>query len=248
MKSAILASYYADACNFASTEETRYYLRGVNIEPSGHVAATNGHVLFAAYAKNEPENFDWHFAAPVIVPFDKAMLKACKAKSRMPLFMVIEHAAADSMKVTFRIVLAETAAQACESESPVTFTLEGAFIDGSFPDWRRVVPRVPKNTIAAAPAFDARYIERFGAVAQGEGKSQRIRIITCSDEASPLYVDIGRKDAFGVLMPMRADTKILEDNAHMHALPEFPAWASATPTTDELAAAANGDTPAENAA
>ena len=46
----------------ASSEETRYYLRGVHLSTSGHMVTTDGHRMFVARLADKP-------AADVIVPY-----------------------------------------------------------------------------------------------------------------------------------------------------------------------------------
>jgi hypothetical protein len=45
----------------ASTEETRYYLKGVHLSTSGHMVTTDGHRMFVARLNDKP-------AADVIIP------------------------------------------------------------------------------------------------------------------------------------------------------------------------------------
>lgn len=60
----------------ASSEETRYYLRGVHLSTSGHMVTTDGHRLFCAKLAEAP-------AADVIIPLDcvKAALKLAPKKA-----------------------------------------------------------------------------------------------------------------------------------------------------------------------
>ena len=262
MKTAFLAHYLVDACEFASDEEARHYLRGAVIEPSGHIAATDGHALFAGHMAHDAESFVYSLDGARIVPKNKDLLKAAKAAGRDPAarYLVIEHAAPDAMRATFRIVFAKSAADAC-GDALVAFTCEGEFIDGAYIDWRRILPKLPKDgkPIAAAPAFNARDIARFGAVSQSaknttrKGALHRVRIIPCEDECAPFFIDLGREDAFGVLMPMRPGQEEIKELAEdgkserrtgLHKLPTAPAWVHPAPKPES----ANSDAPSTAAA
>ena len=61
----------------ASSEESRYYLRGVHLATSGHMVTTDGHRMFVARLNEQP-------AADVIVPIDdvKAALKLAGARAQ----------------------------------------------------------------------------------------------------------------------------------------------------------------------
>lgn len=60
----------------ASSEESRYYLRGVHLSTSGHMVTTDGHRLFCAKLAESP-------AADVTIPLDcvKAALKLAPKKA-----------------------------------------------------------------------------------------------------------------------------------------------------------------------
>ena len=61
----------------ASSEESRYYLRGVHLATTGHMVTTDGHRMFVARLNEQP-------AADVIVPIDdvKAALKLAGARAQ----------------------------------------------------------------------------------------------------------------------------------------------------------------------
>ncbi len=61
----------------ASSEETRYYLRGVHLSTSGHMVTTDGHRMFVARLNERP-------AADVIVPYAdvQAALKLAGARAK----------------------------------------------------------------------------------------------------------------------------------------------------------------------
>lgn len=61
----------------ASSEETRYYLRGVHLSTTGHMVTTDGHRMFIARLNEQP-------AVDVIIPLDdvKAALKLAGARAQ----------------------------------------------------------------------------------------------------------------------------------------------------------------------
>ena len=61
----------------ASSEETRYYLRGVHLATTGHMVTTDGHRMFVARLNDRP-------AVDVIIPLDdvKAALKLAGARAQ----------------------------------------------------------------------------------------------------------------------------------------------------------------------
>ena len=208
MKTAILASYYVDAMNFASTEETRFYLRGALLEPGGLIVATDGHTMFAANAAHDPDAFRSELPEDRIIPFHKPLLAACKAKSKskLPRFLVIEHGPAGSLSFTARVISGNLEDVLAPTPVAVEFTWEGCFIDGTFPDWRRVLPVMPDEPCTETPAFNARYLARFSEVAGNAGKyGGAIRVVP-TGKGTPALVDLGREDAFGVIIPFRWDT------------------------------------------
>lgn len=177
-----------------STEETRYYLTGVCIEPSGWMAATDGHVLGAVHAgagRIAP-------ARPLILRLPKpalAMLKAC-AKPREPLWVSGARENGDQIRLT-----------PCNVDGvpwPAIPPAFGAEIDGTFPDWRRVIPR-DGAALASAPcaAFNPESIARLmGVVAYSAGAYPGAR-------DAPKMADIrGPADGPCILLPGDAQPTI----------------------------------------
>lgn len=235
MKFTIPASYYADAFAFMSDDPTRPYLHGLSLEPTGHVAATDGHILFAAaIPADRRHNLP---AAAVIIPRDKKLAAACKAKGReiSTRFLVIDRPDTESMRVTLRIVYASEPADACQADADILFTLETSLVDGTFPDWRRFIPK-PDATGHACPAFDASLVAKLGTAAAAK---QMVRIVPSVDETTPCFVDLGRDDAFAVIMPCRMRPLIKDDAKNEYAAtPSVPSWATLQPVTEDLTAQA----------
>lgn len=159
----------------ASTEETRYYLRGVSLEPSydgARLISTDGHLLFLASIDAGGAVFD-----KTILPH-AALTKALKGyKSEY---------------------LTVTKAGSTWTMGDVVFQP----VDGAFPDWSRVVPRVlPSDPVPAL--FNPQYVvtmDKIAVLVNGKGGEARIY----SNGMDPALVSFGaRDDCLAVLMPKR---------------------------------------------
>jgi len=217
------AQYYRDAFPFASDDATRPRLTGVLYDAGGTIVATDGHTLLAA----KPDAAD-RVAPPrdVIIPPSKALFGACKAEKRgWPKFVVIDQPDPTIRAITIDVVLAETAAEALEPAARPMFTLRTELLDEEFVHWRVVVPVMPEQALACAPTYSARYLTRFGGVARNDA----LRVVPTSDERGAAFVDLGRDDAFGVIMPKSygISTSRLQVGLLSSPLPVVPAWARA---------------------
>ena len=167
---------------FCSKEETRYYLKGVNLQfRSDHVimVATNGHYL-TALRQTLDEPLDSELPDTIV-----------------PIELI------DRIKLSKHLDVAELYVD----KGRITITYCGATyadgsIDASFPDWRRVSP---SSVSGVAAQFDAAYPALFMKAARMFDKSAQIKI--AHNGLNPalvtwLPVESGL-DAFGVLMPHR---------------------------------------------
>ena len=161
----------------ASSEESRYYLRGVHLSTTGHMVTTDGHRMFVARLHEQP-------AADVIIPLDdvKAALKLAGARVK-------------DVEVE---VLANRIGQI--SFQPV---------DGTFPNWRAVVPtgeESPSNKpeLNDGPEnvhFNHAYIGDLAKMGKALAGASMLHPTSASN---PCLVTFGeRADCFAVLMPMR---------------------------------------------
>lgn len=184
-----------------SKEETRYYLRGVFIDARGFIAATNGHIAFAARATDALRLASVEPILPggvpgIIVPTE-ALTQAAKGKGAT---YVIERDAGGlywlqcgAVRVHFKP------------------------IDGSFPEWQRIIPEAPETENAAH--YDPAYIAALGNMAKalrngkkGEASLFHIHqsgenpaLVTFPKELTDRACKPGaRTDCCAVLMPMRA--------------------------------------------
>ncbi len=170
----------------ASTEATRYYLNGVfvNIESRATVyVATDGHRMLVHRAELPAHEADNKMLGECIIPL--ASIAKLKPVSKYT----------DSLEFT---QLAD--GKYLLGDSVVTP------IDGTFPDWRRVIPAPlsPGDSVSRAQ-FNLAYLHDF----QKAGKilgGHLPHIHYSSDERNPCAVtfgDLGTPMTFGVIMPYR---------------------------------------------
>lgn len=194
---------------FVSKEEARYYLNGICIEPAegGAVCvATDGHRLGARFDKgglavgstitrlpNEIKMPPKLLASPWLVGMSTGNGKGH--------ISVVEAATQRDEE--------DTAERAIARVEDCLLRVGHAFINGTFPDWRRVIPEAADED--AVRGFNGLYFKDFGKYVTIRGR----------DEASPHLVRIhDDPDFVGVLMPMRTDKQ---------AVPAWLARPAATP-------------------
>lgn len=200
----VRADLFRIAYHAVSTEETRYYLNGVFVEPhvDGGVVmtSTDGHRLISVYDRAGEAS------ASAIVKLPADAIKACKpGKGDVGRFLKIKGNEA-------RIVTIDSSG----AEKPVSIASDFV-IDGTFPDWRRVLPRGPFTTLGVA-AFNAAYFQGLSGLAKDiapafDRQSVCMKSMTISASDPALVLFPGAPDVFAVLMPVKEMT----DNA----LPAF---------------------------
>jgi DNA polymerase-3 subunit beta len=157
----------------ASSEESRYYLRGVFLSTTGHMVTTDGHRMFVARLNERP-------TADVIVPY------------------------AD---VQAALKLAGARAQDIEVTADRIHSIAYQPVDGTFPDWRRVVPtggELPSDKPEDQPGrvhFNHAYVGDLAKMGKLLGGSSMLHPVSASH---PCLVTFGeREDCLAVIMPMR---------------------------------------------
>ena len=196
----VSAAHIEAALQAVSKEETRYYLRGVFLDARGFIAATNGHIAFAARCTDAIKLANTAFDLPgslpgIIVPHD-SLLQADKAAGKPKgLFYVFERDDAGLWWILF-------------GNARVHFQP----IDGSFPDWSRIIPTAPETETAAH--YQPQYVTAMGAMAKAlrnnrkgdacmfhihqAGEAPALVTFPNEDSTAP------RADCCAVMMPMRS--------------------------------------------
>jgi hypothetical protein len=225
MHTIIRAALLPQIANFQSQDPSRYYLQGALIEPcasgtGARLVATNGSVLAIIRAEDGRTN------KANIWPLSKELLAACAHKPRdgyARWAVVSGEAGKPNIIVIVPAKDADQAAETAKSPAAIEYTAFITAIDGTFPDYLRVLPTKGENTELANNAYNPDLIAKFGAVAKFDAQGEKrkhpspIRIFSSSDRLptnqklgeNPATVKItGRPDFFGVLMPMRADDTV----------------------------------------
>jgi DNA polymerase-3 subunit beta len=206
-----------------SSEETRYYLNGINLEftPDGVImAATDGHrmiVLRQPYGEHAATGAH----ASVIVPRD--LVAKLKINPRMKTLDTTDLTIGDDGRLTF-----EYAGE----------LFGGSRIDGSFPDYRRIVPQNVSNEAAQYnPAYLADFAKaRVELGAETTKKGGASPVVRYNGE-SPAVVDFAYGTGFqaiGVIMPLRVPTTMVA-TPHTWASAPRAAWPDATPAASAAA-------------
>ena len=233
----VSADIFRRAWTCISKEDTRYYLNGVHIEPhpSGGalLVATDGHKLVAIRdADGLVEN------GPAIVRVNKVTLSALKkpvAPSRvkdegeMEIFVHGSRlAVAPSKAAVFAagdegdiLTIVDQPTQ-----QVVAYQWCDSLIDGTFPDWKRLIPT--ENKEGHVPPFNPRQLAAVAEALGGPDGDALHLVATSTDDRDPFLV-VGEKiDGFAVIMPRRFTSKA-----------QPLAWATpmrATPKLSEVAA------------
>jgi DNA polymerase-3 subunit beta len=168
----------------ASSEETRYYLRGVFLSTTGHLVTTDGHRMFVARLNERP-------TADVIIPYSdvQAALKLAGARCK-DLEVTVDVTGSALPQITGKI-----------------HSIAYQPVDGTFPDWRRVVPtgeELPSGKPDDAPGavhFNHAYVGDLAKMGKLLGGSSMLHPVSASH---PCLVTFGdRADCFAVIMPVR---------------------------------------------
>jgi len=189
------------AALFVSSDETRYYLKGVCVEsrPDGFVfTATNGHYLTMVrhdYMDGQVMQ-SW---APFIIPI--SLIERVKLSRHCDV--------ADLDLFDGEVTIRYMGASYTENR-----------VDGSFPDARRVVPNSVSGEVAQ---FNPAYIALYGkARSMVTGKRDNNMITVSHNGGSPALVNFMPDDqdfqAFGVLMPCRTDKPMSAPPAWAHVV------------------------------
>lgn len=137
------ANLFRIANLFASTEESRYYLCGVLIEPVAEggvrLVATDGHKLVCIYER------DGKADKPTLISLKGDALKACKSRDRNRVLELGNDG----------VALVREWSDSPEEKGKIVGYQPEAVIDGSFPDYRVAVSPKANYVRNASPTFSS---------------------------------------------------------------------------------------------
>lgn len=204
------AAFVDAALCAVSKEETRYYLKGVFFDARGFIAATNGHIAFAARCNDafkladvRPDRLS--DALPGVIVPDTALRQATKAAGRTKgLCYVIERDANGLWWILY-------------GNARIHFEP----VDGNFPDWQRIIPTAPETLTAAH--YQPQYVAAMGEMSKAlrDGKKDAASFFRIHQAGEgPALVTFDRvctdatdrpgprTDCCAVLMPMRSKSDL----------------------------------------
>jgi len=179
------ANIFAAVHAFTSADQTRYYLHGVLVEPGGLLIATDGHALFVALdhtATGLPNE-------PVIISADKALLTA--ARNRKAGNIIFPDGYNGAATVT-------------DDTDQAMGAGISRVIDGTFPDWRRVVPT---DSGALPTTLDGAILRRVSDAIKTitQRKTQPLHFGATTDSAQTIVFP-HFEHAFAVICAMREES------------------------------------------
>ena len=188
MKVIIKADYARLIQPFICTEATRYYLNGFFVERDPvkgvRIVATDGHRLVVFH----DEDGLCLAGQGAIIALPKEAVRLCKpGKSWEPH---ARHVEIDLGADTATIHLGDPR----EGSTPVG-TFNGVLVDGTFPDYRRIVPELPppgsRKSRPAVQSYRTSYLADFAKVADGKNASIRLHAY---ETDGPAVVFVGGRD------------------------------------------------------
>ena len=227
-----------------STEASRYYLNGVLVEPHHEkgaiLTATNGHILVSIHDETG------HCDQPTIVQLTKEALKACPLKHVHRLLVIEDEKNPKASANIWETDATHWEIAGLDGGSRLQMVSHDCIVDGTFPDYRRVIPKKLRNV--APGAFSNFYLEDLGTVAAALGHhflAERPRRGDTKQVNSIQLVATGRDDddpaaeptlvlfprnsqAFAVLMPVKSNLNKFEDRV-------LPSWFKGFEVKEEVA-------------
>jgi len=204
-KITVSADRFRRALSCISSEETRFYLQGVFVTPAKDnggilLVSTDGHRLVIIRDPNGTIEGE-----PVIISPNAALVKALKAKKQKYFgekYFVLD---GNEAAVTTQRYLpdAKDPVLDTDAEHAEAYQKGNIVIDGSFPDFSRVVPKIDPALPLVTQAYNGVYFGAFADALNEPDVDQKFVIAFADGEHNPALVKGSDVNALGVLMPVR---------------------------------------------
>lgn len=190
---------------FVSTEEIRYYLNGVHFRQGAEgvlLVATDGRRLGVFNAEEALCNGDGIVKLPPRLP---------KIEKGYTAWLIVGQFAKTDIALIMQFKAKATALEIAENASlhNALALFPRPLIEGSYPDWRKVVPA---NLGKPTGCFNSAYLADYACAANAK-KGAPITLYGDAPGDPHIVAVGGEKNFIGVQMPMRGDV-----------LPELPIW------------------------
>lgn len=209
----VSAELFDLAYTAVSKEETRYYLNGVHIEPhptkGALLVSTDGHRMVCIH------DADGVCDQQAIVKLPPYVRRLCKDKKAS---LGIDRAVleVDAGQNSATVIVETTNPQGSVTRTTPLVTAHKVLIEGTFPNWRHVIPSGEMEPMPLA-AFNPRLLADLGAFGakfvtggfSGRGAMYFLRQKGKEGMDPTLVRFSGIEHVFAVLMPMRADFKVM---------------------------------------
>lgn len=199
IRAIIPASDYVYMTRFASKDDTRFWLEGVAVEAAPDagalLVATSGHVLGAMRLDRSESYFT---GENFILAADKNLIRACKVKKNDHAVIVCREDRVDVIVTRYGApeigdLLAD------KSPAPQCSFPPALYIDGTFPNWRAVMPRYDRESAYKRPddvGINAELIALFNA-------PNKPGVSFDWNGPDPIAVLNHDPRFYGIIMPMR---------------------------------------------
>jgi hypothetical protein len=185
------ADLFRAAAACISTQESRYYLCGVHIEPHPtegvFLVATDGHLMAVFH---DPTGYA-----------EKPGILTCDTKAKALKTTKADYAS------RIVLVLSDTLEGHITAGNPdqVVDRLQFQLVDGSFPDWRRIVPTGDLKPKEGPRSFDLKLLKIIADSAKLAGATDIRATFHQKDVTGPAILRFaGLENGMHILMPVRA--------------------------------------------
>lgn len=182
--------------------DIRYYLNGLRVEAAGdrpgvYLVGCDGHRLLVAYDKDGEIEGDE--GQGVIISMPREFISALRARGYI-------RGAKQEVVIYSRRVCVTQGGWKGMGKDGERYVLPGKpFIEGKYPDWRKVLPDFTKLKPGFADSLNGQYLAELAGLV---GKTLRENEIKLWQEEpkKPVIVQlVSHPELVGVIMPMRAD-------------------------------------------
>ncbi len=197
---------------FVARADIRYYLNGIRVEaatdrPGVYIIGCDGHRLAVAYDKDGTIEGD--DGKGVIMRAPSQFISACKGKAQAGAHLVV----ADGKRVSVSPGFGH------EHSNNETYVMPGnPWIEGNFPQWRRVLPKWEDLKPGFAARVGAGYLADYANLPAGSRWDGVM--FWQADPNGPVVVQhTGHPELVSILMPQRMDS--FERDQMLGRLKEF---------------------------